>query len=520
MADLTPIHEALGRSEGKHQALQPGELSLRLRDELGNRLTFNELTLAPEVDGQTVPGNKLDELYVAFSERGWKIEKGKAIDALMRAARENAYHPVAQYLEHIAQDDGIEPADLNSLATTYLATTDRLYDQMLAATLIGAVARIMEPGCKFDNCCVLLGPQGIGKSTTWQALASPALFCDTAQEGDKDLRLAIHTCWIYELAELDAVTNRKEAAAVKALLSSAVDTFRPPYGRSIDKHPRRSIMVGSCNRDDFLRDETGSRRFWVIELKNRIDTHQLTVDRDRIWRAAVLACQAGMRPILSNEYQTESERRNMGYAPEHPWLALLSRWMLAAPTEFTTDQALVGAMCVAHDRIERRHQMEITPLLKSLGFSRDKHQTRDDGGSRPRYWRRTTQPASSSSAEVETGQTPAHQSDLAQPSQPLNLNSKLSIKYIEGVDAQKSSKQVERLRQPVQPSIPGQMLTTKAEAWHTPALKLYAADPAKLPWQIALGLEAKGYCRIKPKQIEDLIAANPSAIIKQITPKQ
>ena len=72
----------------------------------------------------------------------------------------------------------------------------------------------------------------------------------------------------------------------------------------------------------------------------------------------------------------------------------------------------------------------------------------------------------------------------------------------------------------MQPSIPGQMLTTKAEAWHTPALKLYAADPAKLPWQIALGLEAKGYCRIKPKQIEDLIAANPSAIINQTTPTQ
>jgi predicted P-loop ATPase len=455
MVDLTPIHDALDRIEGKPQPLLPGQLAIKLREELSGRLRFNELTLTPEMDDAPIPGHSLDELYIALSERGWKIDKGKAVDAVLRVARENAYHPVVQYLEHIEQDNGIVPAGLDALATTYLGTTDPLYDQMLAATLIGAVARAMEPGYKFDSCCVLRGPQGIFKSTTWRILASPEWFNDTPQANEKDLKLAIHTCWIYELAELDAVTGRKEAAEVKAVLSSPVDNFRPPYARVSEKHPRRSIMVGTCNRDDFLRDETGSRRFWVIEVNKPINTDGLRDDRDRIWRAAVLAYRAGRRPFLSTHDQAESERRNLGYAPEHPWLALLLRWMPSAPIEFTSDQALTGSGCVGESRIERKHQNEVAPLLRSLGFTRDQHQSRPDGGTRPRFWRRVAQPVSTSDDGVETDQTPGQQDDSAPLSQPLNLNTESFEEQEKGGNGAENShefpKEVETLRQTMPP---------------------------------------------------------------------
>ena len=455
MADLTQISNAIDPIDGKPQPLLPGLLAIKLREKLSGRLSFNELTLMPEIDFEAIPGHGLDDLYVALSERRWMIEKGKAVDAVLRVARESTYHPVVQYLEHIEQDDSIETADLDALATTYLGTTDPLYDEMLAATLVGAVARVMEPGCKFDSCCVLRGPQGIFKSTTWRVLASPEWFNDTPQANEKDLKLAIHTCWIYELAELDAVTGRKEAAEVKAVLSSPVDHFRPPYARVSEKHPRRSIMVATCNRDDFLRDETGSRRFWVIEVNNPIDTNKLRDHRDRIWRAAVLAYRAGRLPILKRESQAESERRNLGYAPEHPWLALLVRWMSSAPSEFTSDQALIGSGCVGDNRIERKHQNEVAPLLKSLGFTRDKHQSRPDGGTRPRFWRLLPQPVSTSAAGDETGQTPGQHSDLAPLSQPLNLNTEISREQEKGVEepylSHEFPKEVETLRQTTPP---------------------------------------------------------------------
>jgi predicted P-loop ATPase len=490
MADLTPLHYAVAPVSGKPQSLQPGQLAIELRSQLSDRLSFNQLTMAPELDGETIPVCYLEEFYIALSERGWKIDKGKAFDVVVKIARENSYHPVAQYLNHIADDDGIEPADLESLASRYLGTSDCLYDEMLATTLVGAVARALEPGTKFDTCCVLHGLQGIGKSTFWRTLASPDWFCDTPQDNEKDLKLAIHTCWIYELAELDALTGKKEAAQVKAMLSSPVDQFRPPYGRGTEKYPRRSILVGTCNRDDFLRDETGSRRFWVIETNHRPDTETLRNDRDRIWKAALLAHRAGRLPILSPSSQAESDRRNQGYAPEHPWLGLLGRWEKEAPFEFTTDQALIASGCVADKQIQRRHQTEVAPLLRALGFERDKHQTRDDGGERARLWRRVPQPVSTSAEWVEAAQTPDQNNDLAPLSQPLNLNKETSIDRGNGADIHEDfQKKVETLRQ---------------QLWHADALRLHVEDPEKAAYTVALELQQLGYPNIQGRQVAEL----------------
>jgi len=400
VADLQIIESGLptgGGTIAKPESLHPGRLSSELLQNLGERLRFNELTLKPELDGKPMPDHMLQHFYVTLGQVGWKIEKGPARDALLYAARLNSYHPIKEYLEHLEVNAEIKPVDLSSLATTYLGTTDPLYDEMLAATLIGAVSRVLRPGCKVDTCTVLRGPQGIFKSTFWKALASPAWFCDTPND-DKDLKLAIQTCWIYELAELETKTNRQEAGAIKALLSSSVDSFRVPYGGGIEDHPRPSIFVGSCNRSDFLRDETGSRRFWVIDLPHdpdrgqQIDINKVRGHRDQIWKAALLAYRAQRLPILSPEMQLESNRRNRGYEPEHIWLGSLQRWLEKPPTPecFTTDQALVGAGLCDEGRLGSQDARSAASVLRDLGYQQDQHQTRTDGGKRARMWRRAS----------------------------------------------------------------------------------------------------------------------------------
>ena len=146
----------------------------------------------------------------------------------------------------------------------------------MSAMVLAAVARIYDPGSKFDTMVVFKGEQGKGKSTSLRKLFGPQLLVDTQQPKHKDQILVLHRCWCYEAAELDYMTSRKESGLIKGLLSSAVDTFLAPYGRFIEAHPRRSIMVGTCNRDDFLRDATGHRRFLVIE------TGQIDCDRMRL----------------------------------------------------------------------------------------------------------------------------------------------------------------------------------------------------------------------------------------------
>ena len=400
-----------GGTIAKPEPLNPGRLSSELLQNLGSRLRFNELSLKPELDDKPMPDHMLQHFYVTLGQVGWKIEKGPARDALLYAARLNSYHPIKEYLKHLEVNAEIEPVDLSNLATTYLGTADPLYDAMLAATLIGAVSRVLRPGCKFDTCTVLRGAQGIFKSTFWKALASPAWFCDTPND-DKDLKLAIQTCWIYELAELETKTGNKEAGAIKALLSSPEDSFRVPYGGGIEDHPRPSIFVGSCNRSDFLRDETGSRRFWVIDLPHdpdrgqQIDIAKVRGHRDRIWKAALLAYRAQRTPILNPDEQLESNRRNRGYEPEHIWLAPLQRWLEqpATPEYFTTDQALVGARLRDDCKLGSQDARSAASLLRDLGYQQDQHQTRIDGGKRARMWRRASV-VSDQPAPSETVQT-------------------------------------------------------------------------------------------------------------------
>jgi len=425
VADLQIIQSGLpmgGGTIAKPEPLNPGRLSSELLHNLRDRLRFNELTLKPELDGKPMPDQMLQHFYVTLGQVGWKIEKGAARDALLYAARLNSYHPIREYLEHLEVDGQVEAADLDSLATTYLGTADPLYDAMLAATLIGAVARVLRPGCKFDTCTVLRGSQGIFKSTFWKALASPAWFCDTPND-DKDLKLAIQTCWIYELAELETKTGNKEAGAIKALLSSSVDNFRVPYGAGIEEHPRPSILVGSCNRDDFLRDSTGSRRFWVIDLPQDPDQGQciniprVRQDRDAIWKAALLAYRAGRLPILSPVHQLASNNRNRGYEPEHIWLAPLQKWLKTyAPSEFSTDEALIGAGLRDKERLGPHDQRIAAELLRDLGYARDEHQLRKDGKRMPRMWRRASDdsdPEPPSETE-QTACSAVSQGDLSQ----------------------------------------------------------------------------------------------------------
>ena len=433
MADLQITQSDLptgGGTIAQPVSLNPGRLSSELLQNLGQRLRFNELTHKPELDGKPLPDHMLQHFYVTLGQVGWKIEKGPARDALLYAARLNSYHPIKEYLQHLEVSAEIKPVDLSSLATTYLGTADPLYDAMLAATLIGAVARVESPGCKFDTCTVLRGPQGILKSTFWEKLASRAWFCDTPND-DKDLKLAIQTCWIYELAELETKTNRQEAGAIKALLSSPVDSFRVPYGGGIEDHPRPSIFVGSCNRRDFLRDETGSRRFWVIELPHdpdqgqQIDIANVREHRDQIWKAALLAYRAQQLPILSPEQQLESNRRNRGYEPEHVWLGPLQRWLErpGSPKYFTTDQALVGAGLCDDGRLGSQDARSAASVLRDLGCQQDQHQIRTDGGKRARMWRRASV-VSDSPAPSETGQT-----DCGAMDQPLV--SQISDQFLE-----------------------------------------------------------------------------------------
>src|SRR5262249_15117785 len=129
------------------------------------------------------------------------------------------------------------------------------------------------------------GEQGIGKSNALRLLGG-AWFTDELPDlGSKDSALQVRGRWIVELAELDAL-NRSEQSRIKAFLTRTVDRYRPPYGRTVQAFPRRCVFAGSVNHGEYLKDETGGRRFWPVVCEGEVFTEGLVRDRDQLFAEA------------------------------------------------------------------------------------------------------------------------------------------------------------------------------------------------------------------------------------------
>jgi len=253
-----------------------------------------------------------DAALRVYLEKVYKIwTPGKLNDALAAVSHERSFHPVREYLENLPEWDGLPRLD--GLLIDYLGAEDSLYTRAVTKkTLVAAVARVMRPGCKFDCMLVLVGPQGIGKSTVFASLGGKWFNDSLSMNDAKDKTAAekLQGYWILEIGELAGI-RKAEVEAVKSFLSRQKDVYRPSYGRRTVEHPRQCVIVGSTNNDTgFLRDSTGNRRFWPVVVEGvvaeKAPWNMTDYTISQIWSEAVQAWKDGEKLYLEGAVAEEA----------------------------------------------------------------------------------------------------------------------------------------------------------------------------------------------------------------------
>lgn len=257
-------------------------------------------------------GNTDDaNLRIYLDENYGVTGKDKIKDALVAVVTRHRAHPIRDYLNSL-EWDGV--SRLDRLIIDYVGAEDNeLNRAMTRKHFTAAVARVMNPGCKYDYCLIIAGAEGIGKSTLFNVMGGD-WFSDSlvTMEGTKGMEQA-RNGWVIELPELGSI-KRSDVEQVKAYISRQNDMYRPAYGSVMESHPRQCIFCGTTNETYFLKGDTGNRRFWVIEVDAKYrkypDFREAMIrDRNQLWAEAVRRYKDGEELKLPDDLETLARTR-------------------------------------------------------------------------------------------------------------------------------------------------------------------------------------------------------------------
>lgn len=342
--------------------------------------------------------NEEDDLMLGeYLLRTWRLgikATGTLRNGVLMAARSNKYNPVLELI-HSEKWDGVER--LEHWLTDVFEIEERPYTRLIGKCFImGMVERARRPGCKFDYMLILKGEQGLKKSTAFRQLAYPYFTDNAIRMGDKDSLMTMQVVWIAESAELESL-NKSETTQIKQFLSAQEDMFRPPYGSQLIRAKRHAVNVGTTNADEFLKDATGDRRFWPLEVRV-VNEEVLASMRLQLFAEALHRLEQGER-----YWPTKDQERDLVF-PEHEpfkrtdaWEDLIDEYVNrdtqdkhddpAQPVNakrafFPRSEIYERALLIKADRIDGAGNMDtrIGNAMKALGF--DKH--RETSGKRRR----------------------------------------------------------------------------------------------------------------------------------------
>jgi predicted P-loop ATPase len=327
-------------------------LALRQEPALMNRFGFDEMSrtemlmrpFVADPDFKPRPVTDVDIIKIqswlqTFGFR--KIGEKSVRDAITDDAHNHPYHPVRDYLDRVAASWDGKPRVGTWLVTyagaalvmekneaTGVYETSGYVEEVGKMFLVGMVARIYRPGCKFDYQLILEGPeQGMQKSKMCETLVGEEYFSDQLPPIEhKDASQHLRGKWLIEMPEMHAYT-RAEISKYKEFMTRRIERYRPTYARKDVIEPRQCAFIGTTNKMVYLRDETGNRRSWPVAT-GEIDIEALERDRDQLWAEAVHLFRGGVHWWPDRIFEREHIRPQQEARFESdPWEPLIKKYL-------------------------------------------------------------------------------------------------------------------------------------------------------------------------------------------------
>jgi predicted P-loop ATPase len=272
-----------------------------------------------------------DDNLEHYLEKVYKIGGAKLEVAMGVIFEKHQVHPIREYLNSLKWDG---ESRLDTLMIDYMGADDSEYTRAVTRkALVAAVARVFEPGIKFDTVLTIIGPQGKGKSTLFQKLGRN-WFSDNfhlsmlqGKEGQEQLRGA----WIIEIGEMAGMA-KADIERIKGFIATRVDRFRQAYGRRVENFQRQCVFFGTTNKSDFLRDQNGNRRFWPVEygaydIAKDVFTDLTDYEIGQTWAEALWFYKQDEELFLPAHLQPAAEQSQKEHTEEHPWTGQVQQFV-------------------------------------------------------------------------------------------------------------------------------------------------------------------------------------------------
>lgn len=301
------------------------------------------------------------------------VQKHIVVDAVKHAAGLQTINPVQDYLNSCV--DRYDLTDVNPMLDTWMidflgvkpATEEEaLYIKAVSRmSLVQAVARARNPGCKADTVLILEGHQGTGKSSAIRALFGEDYFGDQLPPmSGKDASSYLKGKWCIELAELE-YKRKAEVETIKAFITRTHENYRPAFGREEVNIPRTNVFFGTTNATEYLVDETGNRRFLPVST-NEIDLIGLTRSRDQLWAAAAMAYDAGEPYWLMDEVAFIAAKQASDRLEQDPWVEVILA-KLSHVAEISIKEAF--ELCFGKDDVDDLTQAKSRRMARALSMA-------------------------------------------------------------------------------------------------------------------------------------------------------